>query len=136
MTPEDLCRFLEEHEIGNGPPESGYGNVVREALVGPFRVNEVIEYKWGTKHRILVNIVLPMLERLRCRGHVFSMEQKARVGDVDELRVLQDAVDFMEGIDPEEFFRVGDQLRGLREWGPRSGIPSSLERVSGDDDLV
>ena len=83
-----------------------------------------------------VYVRLPLLTKFHLGSIVvFSIGRKASIGDVDELGVLQEVIDFMEGISSEEFFEAGEQLQGLRAWC-FSGILSSLERVSGDDDLV
>jgi hypothetical protein len=94
-------------------------------------VEEYVEFKWDALHRVAVRIDLTMLERFHCRGRVFSIERKAKVGEVDELAMLQKAIEFMEGVDPEAFFSVGEKLRGMRAAGMESR--TSLERIAGED---
>jgi hypothetical protein len=131
VTSEDLLELLKRGQRGE-PPENGYGFFNRRASVGPFFVEENIEHKYHTVRQITVHVYIPMLEQFHL-GKVFSTGHKVKIGDADEMAVLQDVVDFILGIDPEDFFGVGEQLLKLRAWGPEGR--SSLERVTGAEDF-
>ena len=129
MTPEDLLELLKQGQRGE-PPENGYGFLRRVAPVGPFLVEENIEFKYCAIRQISMRVDLPMLEQFRLRK-VFSTGHKVKIGEANERAVLQAVVDFMLGVNPEDFFGVGDQLLKL---SARSGRPG-LERVAEAEDF-